>query len=248
MRISGVTHQGNVRSSNEDAMVWDEALGFAAVADGMGGHQAGEVASALALEALHNFLRRSDDGTDFTWPFGVSPSLSLAANRLATGFRLANRRVFRKSEESADYVGMGTTLVAALFGERKLTVASVGDSRVYLIAEGGIRQLTEDDSWFTVLSREPGVTLESLAQHPLRNVLTNVIGARAELEVATYEVTTPVEAVLLSSDGLHNVLTPEVMYEIAVGLDEPQEASQRLIRAALGYEASDNMTVVILRP
>src|SRR6187549_892469 len=111
MEAFGLTHAGNVRASNEDFMVWDETLGFAAVADGMGGNQAGEVASRLAVESVRQFLHKSAVSTDFTWPFGVNPNKSINANRLMTAMKIANRRVYKQSEDAADYVGMGTTMV-----------------------------------------------------------------------------------------------------------------------------------------
>ncbi len=247
MRISGATHQGNVRASNEDAMLWDETLGFAAVADGMGGHQAGEVASALALEALQNFLRRSAASCDFTWPYGISPTLSLTANRLTTGFKIANRRVFKQSEERPDYVGMGTTLVAAVVNEGTLTVANVGDSRLYTVVDGNLRQLTQDDSWLATLSRETSVTSEALAHHPLRNVLTNVIGARADLDVAISELPWSGEVVVLSSDGLHNAVPVDVMTAILLTKLDPGEACRALVNEALARDGKDNITAVIFR-
>src|SRR5437868_1752383 len=110
----GVTHPGRVRTENEDALLCDGDLGLFLVADGMGGHNAGEVASRLAVEAIKGFLTMSRDGDGFTWPFGLNPALSFNGNRLMTSIRLANRRVFKVGESRDDYTGLGTTVVAAL--------------------------------------------------------------------------------------------------------------------------------------
>src|SRR6266498_2268866 len=108
LTVSSRTHPGSVRTVNEDVSLWDPDLGLIAVADGMGGHNAGEIASRMALDALHSFVKQSA-ADDITWPFGVDPALSFAANRLRTAVKIANVRVHRAAEEHADYTGMGTT-------------------------------------------------------------------------------------------------------------------------------------------
>src|SRR3954465_8209658 len=110
----GLSDVGRVRKGNEDSFACDESLRLFIVADGMGGHNAGEVASRLAVEALVGFIRRSHEDTDVSWPYGIDPTLSLQSNRLRTAINLANRRVFRAAESHDDYTGMGTTIVAAL--------------------------------------------------------------------------------------------------------------------------------------
>ncbi len=157
LTVHSLTHPGKTRPLNEDALMSDPAIGLIAVADGMGGHNAGEVASQMALESLHGFLRRSAEGDDFTWPFGVNPQMSRAANRLMTAMRIANRCVFTASEERAEYSGMGTTLVAALIDGDRLTFSSVGDSRLYELRGGELHQLSRDDSWVVMLSEQSGI-------------------------------------------------------------------------------------------
>jgi serine/threonine protein phosphatase PrpC len=141
----GATHPGR-RASNEDALLVDAGLGLFLVADGMGGHKAGEVAARLTIETIHEFIAHSGDARDLTWPYGVRPELSVDGNRLRTAVRLANTRVLDVSEDRAEYAGMGTTVVAALAREHRLTFVGVGDSRVYLWRRGALAQLTEDDS------------------------------------------------------------------------------------------------------
>jgi PPM family protein phosphatase len=245
--VTGVSHIGHVRTTNEDAMIWDAGIGFAAVADGMGGHQAGEVASHLALDTVQWFLQKSAATSDFTWPFGINPGRSLNANRLMTAFKIANRRVFKRSEEMSDYV-MGTTLAAVLVDGNRLTYASVGDSRIHALADGALRALTVDDSWRVLLAKEPGMTDDALRTHPMRNVLTNVIGARPDVEVDVQEMVWSGETLLLSSDGLHNALTPETMAAILRSPSGGIDAADALVRAALDGNGKDNITAVVVRP
>ncbi len=247
MLVHGVTHVGNLRDSNEDAMVWDESLGLVAVADGMGGRLAGEVASRLALEALRGFLARSALTTDFTWPFGIDPRRSLTANRLMTALRIANRRVFKQSEATAEYVGMGTTVVAVVADESVVSVASVGDSRLYMLVDGYLQQVTRDDSWTVMLSATPGVTEETLKRHPLRNVLTNVVGAKLELDFEVQDVVWQGEPLLLSTDGLHTALSNDTMSAILRGTPDVREASEALVRAALAAGSKDDVTAIVAR-
>src|SRR3954451_13812887 len=129
LTVRSRTHPGTVRTINEDSAMWAPELGVIAVADGMGGHNAGEVASQLALDEIRSFLAKSAAGDDVTWPFGFSPTLSLAANRLVTAIKVANLRVFRASEERSEYTGMGTTVVAAVLDGSRLAYSGVGDSR-----------------------------------------------------------------------------------------------------------------------
>jgi protein phosphatase len=221
-------------------MVWDAAIGFVAVADGMGGHQAGEVASRLALDSISAFIKKSAETDDITWPFGVNPSLSATANRLLTAMKIGNRRVFRKSEEVPDYLGMGTTVVALIVNDSVVTFASVGDSRIYAFAGGELRQLTRDDSWAVVLAQESGVTGEALRKHPMRNVLTNVLGAKAEVPLEG-------QTLVLCSDGLHTALPHDVMASILASEPDLSQAADALIRSALERDGSDNITVVLAR-
>jgi protein phosphatase len=184
----GHSHPGTVRKINEDCWLSDPEIGLFIVADGMGGHNAGEVASQLAVDAIRGFLMRSREGDDFTWPYGIDPQLSYDANRLMTSLKLANRRVFKAGESRDEYTGMGTTVVAGLVEGSRLIFSGVGDSRIYSHVKGELSQITEDDSWVaTVLGRERGLDRASLSEHPMRHVLTNVIGAREQTEMEVSE-------------------------------------------------------------
>ena len=243
----GASHPGNVREINEDAWRIEPAMGLCLVADGMGGHNAGEVASDMAADAIVGFLRCTYEGEDVTWPYGINPDLSFDANRLLTAIRLGNRRVFRAAESHDEYTGMGTTVVAVLVDVDRLSFAGVGDSRVYLFRNGTLEQLTKDDSWVARLPiDDPRV--EPMAKHPMRHVLTNVVGAREHVEFEVMErPLTDGDALLLCSDGLHGELDDAAIATIMGSSDDPSEVADRLVRAALGGRAGDNITAVVLK-
>lgn len=250
MRLTayGVTHPGKVRPNNEDALLSDPDGGLFIVADGMGGHQAGEVASRLAVDTIRGFLEASRGDKDLTWPFGFDPQLSFNANRLVTAVRLANRKVYQAGEQQPDYAGMGTTIVVALVEGETLTFCGVGDSRLYLLAGTRLEQLTHDDSWIaTVLAREPGVDRTALNQHPMRHVLTNVLGARDDTDVEIGERPfSRGERLLLCSDGLYGALDDVTLQVLLAGPGTLEEIGQRLVAAALDRSGTDNITGVVV--
>jgi protein phosphatase len=236
------------RSSNEDAFVCDADIGFFAVADGLGGHASGEVAARLAIEASTAFVRRSWDTGELSWPCGLDRVLSYDGNRLRTAVYLANRRVFRAAESCDEYTGMGTTIVSALVGADRLVVAHVGDSRLYLLRDGAIQQLTRDDSWAaTILEQTPGDRTAALARHPMRHVLTNALGARDETEIHVAEhALIGGETLLLCSDGLHTVCSEGDVRDVLARAVDSEAAARALVRAALDGGARDNVTAVVV--
>jgi serine/threonine protein phosphatase PrpC len=240
----GISERGHVRKTNEDAVLADDELQLFVVADGMGGHRAGEVASRLAVEAVEGFIRRSAEGGEFSWPYGIRPSWSFDANRLHTAIHLANRRVFRAAESHDDYTGMGTTVVTALLNSTHIVVGHVGDSRLYRSVSGALERLTEDDSWLaTVLGQDDG---QAHAGNPMRHVLTNVLGAREQTDIHIREVPRrPGERLLLCSDGVHAALADDV---IARCLTESalEDAARALVTAALDAGSRDNVSAVVV--
>jgi hypothetical protein len=144
----------------------------------MGGHNAGEVASKMAIETLAAFIEKSHKEKEITWPYGLDVNLSYDGNRLKTAVKLANKKVFRAADNREDYTGMGTTLVAGLVSDNTLTVGSAGDSRCYLLRGGQLTQLTRDDSWVSAALGEGILNSDEIERHPLRNVITKAIGPR----------------------------------------------------------------------
>lgn len=249
IRAFGVSDAGRVRKSNEDKFVSDPRFGLFVVADGMGGHKAGEVAAQLAIEAITGFISRSDKDYDVTWPYGIDDNLSFDGNRLRTAIFLANRKVFRAAESSDDYGGMGTTVVGVLVSGRHASIGSVGDSRAYLLANRRLEQITTDDSWAaTILSQDPNMRAEDIAQHPMRNVLTNVLGGRPTVDVhVTERVLVGGEVLLLCSDGVHGVLEPDAIRDALQGTHDANAAAQKIVDMALDAGSRDNVTAVVIR-
>jgi protein phosphatase len=245
----GITHVGRVRQSNEDALAFDTAAGVFVVADGMGGHSAGEVASRLAVDTVCEFLARSRADDGLTWPFGVDAALSVEGNRLATAVRLANRRVFAATEAQPDRAGMGTTVVAATLTADLLTVCSVGDSRLYSFRDGRLTQLTRDDTWIAALmAQDATADPAALEHHPLRHMLTEAVGTQQDVRVGVQEHTiAPGELLLLCSDGLHSTVADAEIARLLTGLADPEHACQALIEAALATGARDNVTALVVR-
>ena len=243
----GVTHIGPIRKTNEDSFAADAQLQLLMVADGMGGHLAGEVASSLAVETIAGFVRRSEEDGECSWPYGVDPELSFCSNRLRTAIHLANRRVFRAAEKYDEYTGMGTTIVCALISESRLAIGHAGDSRLYIFADGKLTQLTNDDTWeATVLAEPPGP--KNGPGRPMRHVLTNVLGAResAEVHLQEFELRGG-EIILLCSDGLHSSVDDESISSILNSADPLDAVGTRLIETAISRGSRDNVTVVLGR-
>jgi PPM family protein phosphatase len=240
-----LSETGPVRHMNEDCFVSAEDLRLFVVADGMGGQAAGEVAARVAVESIENFIRRSHETTDFSWPYGIDPLLSYEANRLKTAVSLANRRINRLAENHDDYLGMGTTVVCALVSGAQLVVAHVGDSRLYLRDGNGLVQLTEDDSWAaTVLGGKGGAS----GQHATRHVLTNVLGARPDTLVHLLErELSGGETLLLCSDGLHGSVPHETLQNVMASDQELPALTQTLINTALEHGSRDNITALVVR-
>ncbi len=143
----GHSDVGRRRKLNEDNFQVDEDHRLFSVCDGMGGHNAGEVASQMSIETIGSFITRSHEEKEITWPYGLDVNLSFDGNRMKTAIKLANKRVFKAADNREDYTGMGTTVVASVVTDDVLTVGSAGDSRCYVVRGGELRQLTVDDSW-----------------------------------------------------------------------------------------------------
>jgi serine/threonine protein phosphatase PrpC len=248
MQSFGDTHIGLRRHLNEDTLFFDDDLGLYVVADGMGGQNAGEVASRTAVDVVTTFVRRSYESETITWPFGVVPTLSYEGNRLRSAIMLANKRVWRDAESREEYLGMGTTIVAALVENSALTFCGAGDCRAYRIRNNGIEQLTTDDSWVQAAISTGAVNAEKFREHPLRNIVTKAVGAKETIEIDVIEHTAQEgDLYLLCSDGLHSMITDSRILEVvAPAQGNLKKAAADLIAAANDSGGKDNVTVLLL--
>ncbi len=247
LRAYGITDKGHVRVRNEDCFVCDAAMQFCAVADGMGGHNAGDIAARIAVDTMIEYIREGHCEGD-RWPFGRDPALTDAGNRMRTAIQLANQRVLETSVESAAYLGMGTTVVAALVESDRLIVGHAGDSRLYLLRKGRLRPLTEDDSYATVLARDPSVDPATARLHPMRHALTNVVGLRARTDVHLRdEPLLADDVLLLTTDGVHGTLDDGRMEQLLGQGGDGRELARGIVAAALAGGSRDNCTALIAR-
>ena len=243
------TDKGLRRSSNEDSHCERSDIGLFVVADGMGGHVAGEVASRLAVDAIQTFIGETAHADrNRTWPFPFEPSISLEANRLKAAFRLANRKIAQAIADSSDLRGMATTASAFLAGAASACVAHVGDSRVYVLRDGKLEQLTHDHSWVEEQVRAGTMSPSAARQHPWRNVVTRALsgGEDPEVDVTDFRPK-PGERYLLCSDGLFSVVGDQQIAQILGDPDKPlQDICAALIEAANTGGGPDNITALVL--
>ncbi|MGE0815165.1 MAG: PP2C family serine/threonine-protein phosphatase [Vicinamibacterales bacterium] len=243
---AGWTDTGPVRTANEDHWFVDHALGAYVVADGMGGHQAGEVAAQLAVAEVAADLAASADPS-FTWPLGRDAMAGRTANRVRHAFCRANEAVFAAGAADPSLTGMGTTLTALVVDGTEAAVGSVGDSRAYLVRGQEAQQLTRDDTWLVSVLGKDGARDAAARSHPMRHVLTRVIGARETGEPEVVGVAlAPGDVVVLATDGLHNVVDDHRIGLLADGT-APDLAARRLVDEAVANGTTDNVTVVVVR-
>ena len=250
MRVSSAaaTDKGLRRSTNEDCFSVREVLGLFVVADGMGGHAAGEVASQAAMEGIVAFVEATQEmSPDQTWPIPFDPGQSVNANRLRAGFRMGNRRLAAQIASSSQLRGMATTAVAVLIDGGTGTLAHVGDSRVYRLQGGQLERLTRDHSWVEEQIRVGALSEAAARQHPWRNIVTRALSGSEDLEVDVQEVALkPGDRLLLCSDGVFTVLSDDQIGEVLrreTGLDLLCHA---LIQGANDGGGPDNVTAVVL--
>lgn len=250
MKLSffGVTDLGRRRKNNEDYLGIYDAENLFIVADGMGGHAAGEIASSTAVQSVAEFVALTARETDITWPWGVDPNLSLVANRLKTAVRFGNQKVLDLSLTDGDYEGMATTIVGVLFEETTAHIAHVGDSRLYLINASGIKQVTTDHSWVLEQVALGVLTTDQARSHPLRNVVTRAIGAAPELsvDVTSHEMAAG-DVLLLCSDGLSGMVIDADLERIVKANPDPKMAATLLVAEANARGGEDNITVLLVK-
>lgn len=236
LRGAGDSDVGRRRRINEDRHGQDAGLGLYLVADGMGGHTAGQVASALAIDTVLEAVRAGTVGDG---------SLT---ERLRRAVALANERIYATGEARAELSGMGTTLVALLGEGSRAAVAHVGDSRAYRVRGGRIRQLTDDHSLVGELQRRGEISADAAREHPHRHVLTRALGVRPEAEPDLGELALePGDVFVLCTDGLIHHVRDEEIAKAVEGAEDLEEAARRLVGLANARGGEDNITVLLVR-
>ena len=241
MEAWGLTDPGKVRSQNQDfyeLRELDDGLVLAVVCDGMGGARAGNVASRLAVEVFYQEIERVMDPR-----FSEKELLRM----LKEVTELANSAVYEQSLLSDEYVGMGTTLVAALIRSDKAYVVNVGDSRAYHLNREEIRMITEDHSVVEMMVKRGEITREQAKNHPVKNLITRAVGTEETVESDTFvQKLKPGDSILLCSDGLSNMMADqEILFEVVHGASR-SSCCKRLLDIAENRGAPDNVTVVIV--
>ena len=246
---AGLSDVGLQREHNEDSFVVLKEFDLFVVADGMGGHRAGDVASKLATETISEFFK-STAGDDVTWPFHFDTNLSEEENRLLTGIRVANRQIFERSTRSRDCHGMGTTVVGAMFSpnKKRMYIGHVGDSRCYRVREGEIEQLTRDHSLINdYLLAMPDLTEEQQSELP-KNVITRALGMQDQVVVdLQHDDPKPGDVYVLCSDGLSGMVDDADILDIVRRHQDIRVSCTELIAMANEHGGEDNVTAVLVK-
>lgn len=235
MHVNSLTNIGLVRKANEDNYLADKNRGLFVVADGMGGHERGELASSIAIKTLDNYLT-----TEIIKANKV--------NALCQAIQKANEFIFHESQINKSCTGMGTTITATLFIDDQLYVGHIGDSRAYLIRDKNITLLTKDHSLVGELLRKGELTESEAYQHPHRNVLTRALGTEpiVEIDIAEFKINSG-DLLLLCTDGLYNLVKDgEILTEITKNGDDLKKSVNQLVKTALERGGVDNITVVLV--
>ena len=242
MTVFGLTDRGIVRAINQDALrFWSQPENDRAIVvlcDGMGGEQAGEIASALAVEAFFEYAEKALQEPE--------PPLAVDIAREASAY--ANLQVYDRANRDDACHGMGTTLVAAIVNGTDTAVVNVGDSRCYWLAEGQLVQVTRDHSWVQELVDQGAISADEARSHPRRNLITRALGLQRRSRSDIYRLDfLDGDVLLLCSDGLSNQVTEQEMTSILSKEEDDRTACEQLLALALQRGAPDNVTVLILR-
>jgi protein phosphatase len=249
LAAAALSHPGRQRAENEDAFGNFADARLFVVADGMGGHNAGEVASAMAVDAIESFFRSYHSEPHQVWPYPIDRSLSLAANLLRNGIKVANDKIREAAAADRSRTRMGTTVVAMAIGEERLAVAHAGDSRAYRFRAGNVKRLTRDHSVAEEMrAARPEMTDEELASFAHRNVVTRALGSKDDVEPAIYvSRVQPGDLFLLCTDGLWSVVPDGKIATVLQGAADLPTACQLLVDAANEAGGPDNITALLVR-
>jgi len=229
--VDGKTDKGLVRKENEDAFCIEKDLGLLAIADGMGGHASGEVASKMAIEILSDSLKKEGEPLP---------------DRLESGVKLANKMIYEVSRSQSQLNGMGTTLTAVQLDGKRLSIAHVGDSRAYLIRGGVIEQLTDDHTIVSEQVARGMITREEAARSDMRNILSKALGIAPEVDVDIEELTVSEgDQLVLCSDGLSELISDDEILSEVQSSKRPEIVCDELVNLAIQRGGEDNITVIV---
>src|SRR5262245_36702799 len=246
---AGIAHTGRQRAENEDAFGCFVDNRLFIVADGMGGHNAGEVAAAMAIDTVESFFTSFHKDPRQVWPYGVDRTLSLAANLLRVGIKVANDKIREAANADRARARMGATVVAMAVGEKQIAVAHAGDSRAYRLRAGELRKLTRDHSIAEEMrAARPEMTDEELAGFAHRNVVMRSLGSKEELEPDVYvNKVAAGDLYLLCTDGLWGTVPDAKIATIVKSTTDLEAVCQLLVDAANEAGGPDNVTVLLVR-
>ena len=246
IRAAGMTDVGCVRKHNEDSFLAAPELGLYVVADGLGGHAAGEVASHIVVERVAQFVGETTE-KDRTWPLEYDTTLSFDGNRLKVALLLSDQAIADDIRRNPERETMGSTVVACLMNGSKATLAHVGDSRAYVLGKEEIRQVTRDHSWVAEQVANGILTPSEARVHPFRNVITQALGNGGDLDVEIQELELgKSDRLLLCSDGLSGMVGDAQIWDIVNQSPDLQTAVESLIFVARENGGEDNITAVLV--
>ena len=243
MRFGVESDKGKIRELNEDyfnILSGNEKVPLTfIIADGMGGHNSGEVASKMAVDYVSKYILKHPDH--------ISNEEDIEENIIEI-MNKANEAVYFGSTQNKEYSGMGTTLIICVVLNKKMYIGHVGDSRVYLIRDGAIKRITTDHSYIEELIKNGSLTREQAKNHPKKHIITRALGCENFIEVDTYSCEIKENDIyVLCTDGLTNMVSEQQIMEVACRNEDPKEACKEMIRLANEYGGEDNTTVIVLR-
>jgi protein phosphatase len=246
VEVAGKTDVGCVRANNEDNFGYDSRYGIFVVCDGMGGQAAGEVASKMGVDILLDYFRHDTPAAEIHSANGQN--VSAGAKSLASAIQFANRNIYRAGQEQNGRSGMGSTIAAALVRGNSLAIGHVGDSRIYLVRQGAIQQLTQDHSLVMEQVRRGYITLEQAQKSEMQNIILRALGSEEVVEADIEDlVAFPGDLLLMASDGLTRHVQDEEILEIVQAPDSLEQACGALIQTARDRGGDDNITCLLVR-
>jgi protein phosphatase len=248
VEVAGKTDVGCVRANNEDNFGYDSRHGIYVVCDGMGGQAAGEVASKMGVDIVLSYFR--EGALSGMYPQVGSPleGISEGGQALAGAIRLANRTIHETGQHQVGRAGMGSTMVAVLIRDSQLSIGNVGDSRIYMVRQGAIQQLTQDHSLVMEQVRRGYITLEQAARSEMQNIILRALGSDEAVEADVEDlVLLAGDILVMSSDGLTKYVEDQEILEIAGSHSSLEQICEALVRLARGRGGDDNITCLVMK-